>query len=113
MKKKLFVRPKTGCVQAKIAASRKIDSSHGTDHRENYLKAVVPGSSVILSRDNFFVVHTETFKSYYWQSTLHTLLYNTILVCELGDPRQESCSLVTDAEHKSCLPVKRQTILTL
>lgn len=33
----------------------------------------------------------------------------TILVCELEDPRQESCSLANDAEHKSCLPVKRIT----
>ena len=71
-----------------------------------------PGPISYLSRDNSFVDPTERFKSYYWQSTLHTLLYNTILVCELEDPRQESCSLINDAEHKSCLPVKRQTILT-
>ena len=75
-------------------------------------RLLYPGPISYLSRDNFFVDPTERFKSYYWQSTLHTLLYNTILVCELEDPRQESCSLVTDAEHKSCLPVKRKTILT-
>ena len=76
------------------------------------LRLLYRGPISYLSRDNFFVDPTERFKSYYWQSTLHTLLYNTILVCEPEDPRQESCSLVTDAEHKSCLPVKRQTILT-
>ena len=70
-------------------------------------RLLYPGPISYLSRDNFFVDPTERFKSYYWQSTLHTLLYNTILVCEPEDPRQESCSLVTDAEHKSCLPVKR------
>ena len=75
-------------------------------------RLLYPGPISYLSRDNFFVVRTERFKSYHWQNTLHTLLYNTILVCELEDPRQESCSLVTDAERKSCLPVKRQTILT-
>ena len=41
------VRPKTGRVKAKIGANRKIDSSHVTDHRENYLKAVVAGSNLI------------------------------------------------------------------
>ena len=43
----LNVRSKTGCVKAKTDASRKIDSSHETDHRQNYLKAVVPGSNLI------------------------------------------------------------------
>ena len=43
----LNVRPKTGCVKAKIGANRKIDSSRVTDHQENYVKAVVPGSNLI------------------------------------------------------------------
>ena len=38
-----------------------------------------------------------------------TLLYNTILVLQLKDPRQERCFPVNDAEHRSYPPVdKRQ-----
>ena len=42
------------------------------------------------------------------RTTHHTPLYNTILVCEKEDSRQESCSPIIYAERRSYLPVDKE-----